>query len=121
MKKVLTLTAFAFTTILFAQTETKSKKNDVPDVVKKAFQKDYPSQPAKWEKENGGYEAEFKMNGSEASAVYDKNGHKKEFEIEIKASELPNAASDYLKKNYPIAKIKEAAKITDDKNTVTYE
>ena len=61
------------------------------------------------------------MNGSDASAVYDKNGHRKAFEIDIRLTELPKASLDYLKKNYPSNKITEAAKITDDKNAVTYE
>lgn len=30
-----------------------------------------------WDQENGEYEAEFKLNGSDASATYDKTGHKK--------------------------------------------
>ena len=121
MKKVLPILAMLFTATLFAQTISKSKKNDIPAVVKEAFQKEYPSQKAKWGKEDDGYEAEFKMNGSDASAVYDKNGHRKAFEIEIAITELPKATLDYLNKNYPSNKITEAAKITDDKNAVTYE
>jgi hypothetical protein len=54
------------------------------------------------------------MNGKEASANYDKLGHKLAIEIEIKESELPAKADLYF--NYhPYKKIKETAKITDDK------
>jgi hypothetical protein len=121
MKNFLPVLALAFTATLFAQTETKAKKNEVPLKVKEAFQKEYPSKKAKWSKENDGYEAEFNMNGSDASAVYDKNGHRTAFEIDIKTSELPKAVLDYMKKNYPSDKITEAAKTTDDKNAITYE
>ena len=67
------------------------------------------------------FEAEFKLKGSDASAVYDKKGYRKEIEITIKTVELPNEAIQYVKKNYPKSKITEAAKITNDKNLVTYE
>jgi hypothetical protein len=58
------------------------------------------------------FEAEFKLNGKE-SADYDKAGHKLAIEIEIKESELP--AKDLYFNTYPYKKIKETAKITDDK------
>ena len=61
------------------------------------------------------------MNGSDASAVYDKTGHRKALEITIKESELPANVMQYVKTNYPATKITETAKITDDKNVVTYE
>ena len=71
--------------------------------------------------EDGGYEAEFKIKGSDASVVYDKKGHRKALELAIKTVELPANILEYLKKNYATNKITEAAKITDDKNVVTYE
>lgn len=71
--------------------------------------------------EDADYAAEFKINESDASTVYDKKGHRKELEIDIKTNELPQATLDYLKKNYSTNKIIETAKITDDKNVVTYE
>ena len=110
-----------FNAALFAQTETKEKKVSVPSIVSESFQKEFSNKKAKWGMEDGGYEAEFKLNGSDASAVYDKAGHRKELEIDIKITELPVTVLDYLKKNYPSNKIIEAAKITNDKNTVTYE
>ena len=123
MKKVFLALAIVFSTAIFAQAdkETKLKQKAVPAVVKEAFQKEFPAKKAKWGMEDGGYEAEFKINGSDASAVYDKNGHRKALEIAIKTKELPTAVTDYLKKNYAANKITEAAKITDDKNIITYE
>ena len=113
--------AIAFSITTFAQTEEKEKNITVPAVVKMAFAKEFPDKKAKWGTEDGGYEAEFKINGSDASAVYDKKGHKKAVEMTIKTAELPASAIIYLKTNYPKTKITEAAKITDDKNVVTYE
>ena len=121
MKKLFFAIVIAFSASMTAQTEAKSKKETVPTKVKEAFAKEFPGQKAKWEKEDGGYEAEFKINESDASAVYDKKGHRKALEIAIKTSELPSNALEYLKKNYPTNKITEAAKITDNKNVVTYE
>jgi hypothetical protein len=120
-KNVILALSIVFSTTLFAQTETKEKKGSVPSVVSASFQKEFPNKKAKWGMEDGGYEAEFKLNGSDASAVYDRTGHRKELEIDIKITELPVSVLDYLKKNYPSNKIIEAAKITDDKNAVTYE
>jgi hypothetical protein len=121
MKNVILALSIVFSATLFAQTETKEKKVSVPSVVSASFQKEFPGKKAKWGMEDGDYEAEFKLNGGEASAVYDKSGHRKELEIGIKRSELPLAVLDYLKKNYPSNKITETAKITDDKNILTYE
>lgn len=120
-KKVFLVMAIAFSVSLFAQTEEKSRKITVPANVKEAFAKDFPGNKAKWGMEDGGYEAEFKINGNDASAVYDKKGHKKAVEVTIKTAEIPASALAYVKTNYPKSKITEAAKITDDKNVVTYE
>jgi uncharacterized membrane protein YkoI len=129
-KKVILGLAIVCSASLFAQTESKEKEEKegkekkeitVPSAVSSAFAKDFPGKKAEWEMEGVAYEAEFKLNGSEASVVYDNAGNRKELEIEIKTSELPAAALQYVEKNYPTSKIKEVAKITDDKNVVTYE
>lgn len=111
----------AFGTVAFAQTETKSKSPKTPAKVTAAFAKEFPNKKAKWEKEEGNYEAEFSLNGTDASAVYDANGNRKELEVEINSKDLNPSILDYLKKNYATYKINEAAKITSDKNVVTYE
>ncbi len=121
MKNLFLAAAFAFSGSAFAQTGVKDKKAAVPAEVKAAFAKDFPSGKAKWEMEHGNFEAEFKMNGTDASAVYDKTGHRTELEMDIKITDLPASAQEYIKINYPKSKIKESAKITDDKNVLTYE
>lgn len=90
-------------------------------MVTEAFAKEYPNTKVAWDIEDDGYEAEFKLNGKDASADYDKNGNKLATEIEVSESELPTSALSYLKTNYPKNKIKETAKIIDSKNVVTYE
>lgn len=114
----------------FAQTkEAKESEEDekaemkatVPAVVLQAFAKDYPGKKAKWDAEDQGFEAMFTVNGVEASASYSKTGHLESAEMEILVSELPAAAKAYALKNYSTYKLTEAAKMTDDKNVVTYE
>lgn len=118
MKNLILVAAMAISTVGFAQ--TKDKK-EVPKVVKEAFQKEYPNTKVKWDVEKDGFEAEFKMNGKEASADYDKAGHKLATEIEISKTEFPAKALAYIATTYPNKKIKETAKITDNKNVITYE
>lgn len=118
MKNLILVAAMAISTVGFAQ--TKDKK-EVPKVVKEAFQKEYPNTKVKWDVEKDGFEAEFKMNGKEASADYDKAGHKLATEIEISKTEFPAKALTYIATTYPNKKIKETAKITDNKNVITYE
>lgn len=118
MKNLILVAAMAISTVGFAQ--TKDKK-EVPKVVKEAFQKEYPNTKVKWDVEKDGFEAEFKMNGKEASADYDKAGHKLATEIEISKTEFPAKALTYIATTYPNKKIKETGKITDNKNVITYE
>jgi hypothetical protein len=118
MKNIILFATLAITAIGCAQ--SKGKK-EVPKVVKEAFQKEYPNTKVAWDIEKDSFEAEFKMNGKEASANYDKLGHKLATEIEIKESELPAKALTYISTTYPYKKIKETAKITDDKKVITYE
>ena len=95
---------------------------DVPIAVKTKFASEYPTvKKAKWDNEDGKFEAHFEVNGVETSATYDASGNKLETETEIEASALPKGASDYVTKNYANQKIKEASKIIDSKNVTIYE
>jgi hypothetical protein len=120
MKKlVLMMVAAMITSLTFAQ---KLQEKDVPAPVKTAFQKNFPqAKVEKWEKEGINFEAEFELNKSEQSVLFDAQGDIIETEIEIEISELPNGILDYVKKNYKEQSVKEAAKITDTKGTLTYE
>ena len=120
MKKLaLMMVAAMITSLTFAQ---KLQEKDVPAPVKTAFQKNFPqAKVEKWEKEGVNFEAEFELNKSEQSVLFDAQGGIIETEIEIEISELPNGILDYVKKNYKGQSVKEAAKITDTKGTLTYE
>lgn len=92
----------------------KVNEADVPVKVKETFAKKYPGVKAeKWEKEKSDYEVEFDWNKKESSATFDANGNFKEFEQEIKSSELPKTVTDYCTKNFSGYKLSEASKITD--------
>jgi hypothetical protein len=93
----------------------------LPAAVKAAFTKQYPGVIAKWDKEDGKYEASFKQNGSDQSVLYEVNGSTAESEMDIKIAALPVAAINYVKEHYKGKTIKEASKITTADGTVNYE
>jgi len=99
----------------------KLNESQIPATVKAAFQKQYPSVKASWDKEDTNYEANFKLDGKAMSAVIDKNGTIVETETDIPVTDLPKAIQDYMKKNYPGTKIEEAAKIVKANGDINYE
>ncbi|MDA3614561.1 PepSY-like domain-containing protein [Polluticaenibacter yanchengensis] len=107
--------------ILFVSAKKISEK-EVPVVVTSALKKHYPdAKELKWEKENSNYEAAFKMAKTAYSLLIDTAGHILETEVEISIKEVPADVNTYLLKHYKEQKIKEVAKITDNKGIVTYE
>jgi hypothetical protein len=120
MKKIaIMMVAAMITSLTFAQ---KLQEKDVPAPVKTAFQKNFPQAKAeKWEKEGGNFEAEFELNTSEQSVLFDAQGNLLETEVEIELNKLPKGVLEYVKANYKGQNVKEAAKIADAKGTVTYE
>lgn len=111
------------TTIVISASACAQKldASKVPSAVKESFSKQYPGATAKWEKEDGKYEAGFKQNGTATSVLFEANGKLAESEVEIKKSELPAAALAYVAEHYKGKEIKEAAKITKSNGTVNYE
>jgi hypothetical protein len=120
MKKLALMTVAAMiTSLTFAQ---KLQEKDVPASVKTAFQKNFPqAKVEKWEKEGSNFEAEFELNKTEQSVLFDPQGNLLETEVEIELNQLPKGVLEYVKANYKGQKVKEAAKITDAKGTVIYE
>lgn len=120
MKKLLfTLTFAAGLASLNAQ---KMKQKDIPVAVQKSFQKQFPNvKDAKWEKEKENYEAAFKSNNTEMSIVINPSGIILETENKINRNALSTTIKNYITKNFPNQKIKEAAKITNAKGNITYE
>ena len=121
---VLSLVTILLSTIAFGQTSKEKnthKHVNIPTEVKAAFDKQFAGISPKWEKEGDNYEAEFESDNKETSAVFTKTGSLVETEVEIKTEELPKTAAEYVAKNHKGATIKDAAKITDAKGTITYE
>jgi hypothetical protein len=105
-----------------APDHTVRLSDDTPAAVKAAIARLYPTaRNVKFEKENGDYEAGFKHNGKSMSVVLDVKGTVKETETEIPVSALPAAVRDYVAKQMPGKKIKEAAEIVDANGTKKFE
>ena len=123
MKKFLlsaSLLMGAFTGAIVAQ-DLKSK--DVPEAVKTAFDKKYPSaKKVNWEKEKGNYEANWGgKSGEDSSVVYTPSGDFVEIVVAIPVHQLPSGIAPYVNKNYKGATIKEAGKVTDAGGRHMYE
>ena len=95
----------------------------VPDAVKTAFQTKFPNaKKVKWENEKTNeYEASFKLDRKEVSALYLTDGKLIEVETEIFDTELPKPVAESLNKKYPNIKISEVAKIERSDNSIVYE
>ena len=119
MKRI-TVAALMFTSIhALAQKMDASK---VPAPVKASFTKNFATvKDAKWEKENGNYEANFQQGGKKMSATFDANGAWLETENAIEVSSLPAAATTYLAANYKGEKIKGAAMLKMANGETHYE
>ncbi len=120
MKKYILIVA-VFAANGFCATAQKLATAKVPASVKNAFAKQFPTATAKWEKEKGDYEAGFKMNGKEMSALFSVDGKMTESEVSIKPTDLTASILSYLKTNYKDKKIKGAAKITKADGSINYE
>jgi Putative beta-lactamase-inhibitor-like, PepSY-like len=120
MKKQLLVIVFLATISLSVKAQ-KLTASKVPTPVKKAFAKQFVGATAKWEKENGEYEAGFTMDGKEMSALFTADGKMTESEVSMKPTELPTKVLAYVKANYKDKKIKGVAKITKVDGSVNYE
>lgn len=112
---------FFIALLLFSFTAFAQQVN-VPKPAKDAFVKLYPkATEVKWDKENQGYEASFKLNGKDMSVIFDKEGKVLETETAIEISQLPKGVEKYVMENYKGFKITGAAKIVNSKGEVTFE
>ncbi|KIC90284.1 hypothetical protein HY58_09925 [Flavihumibacter sp. ZG627] len=99
----------------------EKKEQGIPWVVKQAFNKQYPTATARWEKEDGKYEANFNYLNHKMSVSFEENGNLIESEVEIKNAELPSSALKYIDDHFKGATIKESAKITKVNGEINYE
>lgn len=120
MKKTI-LVAVILTALALNVSAQKLKESEVPAAVKATFAKQYPGITAKWEKEDGKYEAGFKKEGITTSILYEPNGTMTETETDITPKSLPAAVNNYVKENYKGKSIKEASKIIKADGTINYE
>lgn len=107
--------------VVFTACAQKLDASKIPPPVKTSFEKKYPGVPGKWEKEDGNYEVNFKQGGTGMSMVIKPDGTIAETETDIKVSELPVSAQNYVKEHYKGKTIKESARITKEDGTVNYE
>jgi hypothetical protein len=122
MKNTLLLTflSFSLTTTLTAQ---KLKSAQVPEAVKNALLKKYPSASnVTWEKEKGNFEANWGGRSKEDNSVlFTPDGTFVETVVAIPIADLPLGIATYIKAHYPGSKITEAGKVTDAKGNTSYE
>lgn len=120
MKKLtLTIAAVITASLIFGQ---RLQDKDVPANIKTAFQKLYPTtKEVKWDNEEGNFEASFELSEVEYSVLFDVQGKLIETEVEIELNQLPSGVLDYIKTTYKGRSVKEAAKITDGRASVSYE
>lgn len=119
MKKLLFVVVIAG--LSFHANAQKISISKVPDEVKIAFAKTYPNvKQAVWEKENGNFEGNWKVERYGHSAMFTLNGKFAGSETDIDPAKLPMAAREYVKK-HAHSKIKEASLNEDAKGNKTYE
>jgi len=130
MKNTFLAFTFLCSSFLLAQDGTNMKKVVTPpEVVRMAFEKEYPGKVPVWSEEYVGddadeirFEARYNVtNATKAVAIYDNLGNMKAYELQIPFSQLPPKTQVYLKKNYTPKEIREAAMVVDNKNKTTYE
>jgi hypothetical protein len=120
MKKV-SILVMMFASFAISACAQKLDASKVPAAVKASFVKEYPGSIAKWEKENGNYEVNFKKDGTNMSLLIQPNGSIVETETDIKITDLPATVLAYVKEHYPGKNVKEAAKIVKADRSVNYE
>lgn len=120
MKKLLMLTALA--ALSYRAQAQKLAAAQVPAAVQATFRARFPAVKTNtWEKENGDFEAGFKLNGATMSAVITPAGVLKETETDMAVNKLPAAVRATLARDYPTARITEAATLVSGTGATTYE
>lgn len=121
MKKALIGIVLVFTAIVGIACATPDK-DEVPQAVKDAFMKKFPTaKKVDWEKESEAeWEAEFKMGKMEYSANFLQNGTWKETEHEIEISDIPANVMASLKSNFPGYDLEES-EISETATGMVYE
>lgn len=86
------------------------------------FKRDYPAATVvTWERESKAYEANFTLDGTKMSALYDAQGKQIEWERAVSTSALPAAVLKSVAVQFPSKKMKDAALITRADGREYYE
>ena len=105
-KRLVALIALVLTLMACGQT------NKPPQKVQSAFSEKFTSvKSLKWEKENNGWEAEFKMNDMKMSASFTEAGEWLETETEIKTKDVPADIINAVKSKFVGWNIDEVEKL----------
>ena len=120
MKTFITILTFI---MAFGQVNAQTvKREEVPALVRESFKSLFPAvQNETWEKEGGHYEADFSMDKTATSAIFDGNGKFIQTEHSMSVNELPAGITDHISKNMVAKKASEATKITSVLGKTTYE
>lgn len=119
MKKILTLCLLLSG---FTGLAHKDHHCHAPTSVRMAFSKQFPGiHDARWEQENGKYEAHFKYRGQQTSALFDDKGTWIETERSISIEALPPAATLYIENNFSGKIARTASVVTQSGGDISYE
>jgi hypothetical protein len=89
----------------------------VPEAVKVQFEDRYPTiKNADWDNENGNFEAEFKVNGLERTALFSPDGKLLSYTEEIDQRHLPNSILSQVQAQYANYRIDEAHRVQQNGN-----
>jgi hypothetical protein len=107
MKKVTLLSVLCLLICTVNAWAQEMAQKDVPAAITASFAAKYPdAAEVKWKKNKSGkYEADFKQSGKKAEAKFAPDGAWDSTDKRMDASDLPEAASSYLKKNYASHKV----------------
>jgi hypothetical protein len=106
MRKTI-LTSFLFISS-FVMAQYHDKKNEilpdkVPSEVRASFHKDFPTAAnVWWEKENGNFESNFKIDQQAMEASYTKSGYRKKLNGRLKKANCLRLFMITSKKNIPV-------------------
>ena len=118
MKRIILLIVILFGAV-FSQAQ-RMDTNDIPQKVRDAFRKDYPTvEFPGWTKFGDTYITSFAFNGS-VTIRYNSDGTLNHLEQSIETNMIPQSAKDYLAKNFPNDTVQFAYQLKDDKGVITY-
>lgn len=97
--------------MLLAFSFSACSQTKVPEAVKTAFNKKFPTvKKVDWGKEGKTeWEAEFELNEKDMSANFDPQGNWKETETDLEKDDVPSVVMNVLNAKFPGYKVKDAA------------